>query len=189
MTIFEYVTAALLLILGLGVAELLGDAVNAFRLRHSCRQHWIPLAWAAIIFSHQMQFLWAIFELNVLVEVWSAFRFIVALALALLLFVAGALVIPKPDPGPSWDPWQRFLENGRWSLPVLSIYCLLAFLANPMFFDVGYFESANLPNLALSVLFLGVFFLRSVRSWMLATAICAAISVAAIIRLSPSSYS
>jgi hypothetical protein len=54
MSIFEYVTAALLIILGLGITELLNDAISLFRERRRNRPEWIPLAWAAIVFSHQI---------------------------------------------------------------------------------------------------------------------------------------
>jgi len=65
MNIFEYVTAILLLVLGLGITNLLTDAVNVFRARRNIEFHWMPLTWVGIIFAWQMQFLWAVFEQHV----------------------------------------------------------------------------------------------------------------------------
>ena len=189
MTIFDYVTATLLIVLGLGATELLIDAVSLFRVRRTQPPEWISLAWAGIIFSFQMQFIWAVFELDSLVSAWSALMFIVALLLALLLFAAGAVVIPRPAPNGTWDPWQRFIDNGRWSVMALSVYSLIAFLANPMFFGIGMLSSTNVPNLILTAVFLGVFFLRSKKQWAWATAAAAIYSAYTIIELSPSTYS
>lgn len=188
MSIFEYVTATLLIILGLGITELLNDAVGLFRDRRERRPEWIALAWAAIVFAHQMQFLWAVFELNTLVESWSAFAFIVALLLALLLFVAGALIIPRPSADGPWDPWQRFLENGRWSLIALACYSVLAFLSNALFFGVALFAAENLPNLLLGAFLFGTFFLRKKSLWAVATVVYALIAGYEIVLLSPSTY-
>ena len=189
MSIFEYVTAALLIILGLGIAELLNDTIGLFRDRHERRPEWISLSWAGIIFAHQMQFLWAIFELNTLVQAWSAFSFIVALLLALLLFSAGALIIPRPSASGTWDPWHRFMQNGRWSLIALSTYNLIAFLANPLFFSVPMWSSLNVPNLVLAVYLAGTFFLRRRVLWAVSTAGYALFTAYEIVQVSPSTYS
>jgi hypothetical protein len=119
---------------------------------------------------------------------WSALKFILALSLVLLLFVAGALIIPKPSDESDWNAWERFIENGRWSLLALSVYCLLAFIANPTFFGIAYFTSANLANLLLAGAFGGTFFLRAKRHWAWATVAIALVSAYEIVRLSPSTY-
>jgi len=188
LSIFEYVTAALLIVLGLGITELLNDAIGLFRDRHERRPEWISLSWAAIIFVHQIQFLWAVFELSTLVESWSAFGFSIALLLALLLFACGALIIPRPAATGIWDPWERFLQNGRWSLIALSAYNLLAFLSNVYFFSVPIWSAINLPNLVLAGFLLGVFFLRRRRDWAVATAAYAIFMVYEIVRASPVAY-
>ena len=188
MTIFEYVTAALLIILGLGVTELLNDAIGLFRDRHERRPEWIALAWACIIFAHQMQFLWAIFELSAIVESWSAGEFLLALSLVLLLFAAGALIIPRPAAEGAWDPWRRFQQNGRWSVIALACYSLLAFTANPLFYGVAFFTAGNIINLVLAGLLLGIFFLPTKRLWSIATVLYAFFAAYEIVRLSPSTY-
>lgn len=188
MTIFEYVTAALLIILGLGITELLNDAIGLFRDRHERRPEPIAVAWAAIIFAHQMQFLWAIFELGSIVESWSAGEFILALALVLLLFAAGALIIPRPAASGEWDPWQRFLQNGRWSLIALACYSLLAFVANPLFYGTAAFETANIVNLILFAYLVGTFFLPGRKLWAWATVLYAVFAAYEIVRVSPSTY-
>lgn len=188
MTIFDYITATLLIILGLGITELLNDAVGLFRDRQSYRPEWISLAWAGIIFAFQMQFIWAVYELQALIDTWTAFKFLVALMLALLLFASGALIIPRPTPDGKWEPWQRFLENGRWSLVSLACYAFGAFFSNPMYFDVNLFAPANVNNLILGVVLIGIFFLRDRAMWAWATLAIAVYSIYGIVMMSPSTY-
>ena len=184
MNIFEYVVAILMLILGLGVTALLGDVVDAFRNRHKTRLHWIPLIWAAIVFIEQMQFLWAIFELNYLIQSWTAEEFIVMLCLALLLFVAGSLVVPRGDHD-GMDSWELFQQNGRWSLAVLACYQLIAFIVNPLFFDIPIFDLHNLPNLLLGIFLITLLFIqnRKARAW--GTVAYSVLIVSVIALLSP----
>ena len=189
MSPFEFVIGALLIILGLGITELLNDAVGQFRDRSERASDWIALTWAAIVFVYQMQFLWAIFELSTIVQSWTAGNFLIALSLVLLLFVAGALIVPRPSNSVPWDPWERFIENGRWSLIALAAYCLLAFVANIRLFELEWAAADNLFNVFLAVYFLSVFFLRSRKIWAWATVVAAVLTVVETVRLSPSIYS
>jgi hypothetical protein len=100
-----------------------------------------------------------------------------------------ALIIPRPSPDGAWNPWQRFLDNGRWSLVALSCYSLIAFFSNSLYFEIQLFSSENIPNLILSVLFFGVFFIKNRMYWIGATVVAAAYSGYEIIKLSPATYS
>lgn len=71
----------------------------------------------------------------------------------------------------------------------LSVYSLIAFLANPMFFGIGLLSSTNIPDLIVAAFFFGIFFLKSKKTWVWATAGAVAYSVYLIIELSPSTYS
>ena len=54
MSIFEYVTGTMMLIVGLGITRLLSALVDRFRDRDINKPHWIPLAWAlpVLAFMH-----------------------------------------------------------------------------------------------------------------------------------------
>lgn len=97
MTPFDFISVALSLVLGLGITCLLSSAVQMFRSRHSVELDWIALAWAAVILFWQLQFWWAIYELATIVQTWTQPAF--AALVALLLFVAGALILPSGDQG------------------------------------------------------------------------------------------
>lgn len=80
-------------------------------------------------------------------------------------------------------------DNGRWSLIALSIYSLIAFLSNSLYFGIDLFSSVNIPNLILSALFFGVFFLKRRTACVWATVIAAIYSGYEIAKLAPATYS
>lgn len=188
MSVFEYVTGAILLILGLAVTQLLTDVVNAFRRRQTTPLQWVPMTWAAVIFAWQMQFLWAVFELHTLVDAWTAGQFLLMLVLTLLLFVAGALVVPSAT-DETVDGWEQFQRDGRWSLAVLAAFFFLAYFVNVALFDIGYVATANLQDLGLGAFLLVTLFARSRTAWARLTLAFAAWSAVAIVLLSPAFYS
>lgn len=187
MTIFDYVSATIMLVLGIGVTQLLSDAVDAFRRRQTSRLHWIPMAWAAIVFAWQMQFLWAVFELQTLQSTWSALHFLILLTLALLLFIAGSLVVPKVD-DESRSALIQFQQDGRWTLIVLAVFFSLAYFTNVALFNSGFADSANLQDLALATMLVLIVFSKQTSTWIVATVLFAIASAYAIVSLSPSVY-
>jgi hypothetical protein len=190
MTIFEYVIATLLLIAGLGIARLLETAVETFRLRDQIKLHWIPIVWVVIVFLWQMQFLWAVFELEGLISVWSAGRYVLLLAMALLLFISGALIVPRPTDDQGSDAWVQFMADDRWALLPLALFFLLAFFSNPVLFNISLFEWDNIFDLVLGGLLIFALFLpgKSLKTWRWVTIAFTLISIAAMIYLSPASY-
>ena len=107
MTPFEFVTVAVSFILGLGVTQLLSAAVATFRARHRLHLEWLPLLWALSIFLWMFQFWRAIDELASIFDSWTTSRFVTVLSMAMLLFTAGALVLPAYDTGETRLP-RRF---------------------------------------------------------------------------------
>jgi len=188
MTIFEYVVATLLWVAGLAITRLLGDAADTFRTRRRLKLHWIPLTWVALVFVWQMQFLWAVFELGRLIAVWTVFRFGILILMALLLFVSGALVVPKATDDLGTDAWEHFLEDGRWALVFLAAFFLLAFLSNPVLFHTPLFEAGNVLDLVLCVLLFGVQFSRRQIVWACATVVFIMGSLLALVLLTPGAY-
>ena len=187
MDIFEHIAGVAALILGLGVTRLLESVIAAFRRRRESRLHWIPLTWAAIIFAWQMQYLWAIFELSVIVSGWTVGMFTVVVATALILFAAGALVLPDAS-----DSQLTFVEgfraDGKWGLLCLTVYFLAGCVVNPMFWDLPFFSPLNL--LAIPLAALPAAFLRfgDTSAGAALTVGCAALSVFGIVVYSPGVY-
>jgi len=139
---FKYVSVTLSLLLGLGVTRLLTGVVGVFQARSRATVRWVPLVWAAAIFITQLQFWWAIIELETLVKTWTLVHFGSLLLLPLLLFVASALVLPQTLDADE-DLATFFERDGRWGLLCLSAYSLLAICANALFFDTAPLSQAG----------------------------------------------
>ena len=134
---FRWIAVTLSLILGFGVTRLLSAGVAMFRSRTIARLDWIPLVWAACIFFWQIQYWWAIIELPRFITAWYLGQYMMLLGLALLLFVAAALVLPATELSEGEDLSESFRRDGHWALPCLSAYFLLAFFADWHFWGVS----------------------------------------------------
>ena len=157
MSTFEYFSVALTFVLGLGLARLLLGGLYVFRNRHRHAIDWIPVAWAAVVFLLQIQFWWGIFQLNALIDVWSQRVFLTFLALTLLLFVAGALILPSSDDHAGDGLSEYFQENGRWALVAMSAYAAGTVAANWYLFGVSPLNPAGLAIAAFAVLPIAAF--------------------------------
>jgi hypothetical protein len=137
MTSFEYFSIALSFVLGLGVTRLLLGGVGVFRARRRQRVHWIPIVWAVSIFLFQIQYWWAGFELKELIETWTHGAFATLLSLAVLLFIAGALILPASANEERKTLFEYFEQDGRWALLALAAYAALAMWANWFLFQTS----------------------------------------------------
>lgn len=110
---FRWISVALSLILGFGITWLLSAAVAMFRSRTLARLDWIPLVWAACVFFWQLQYWWAVIELPRLVSTWHLGQFMILVALALLLFVTAALVLPPTQLAEGENLAESFKRDGH----------------------------------------------------------------------------
>ena len=104
-----------------------------FRSRSYAHLDWIPLVWAGCVFFWQLQYWWAIIELPGMIKTWHLGQFMILVALALLLFLAAALVLPPTELKDDEDLADLFKRDGHWALPFLSLYFLAAFVADWLF--------------------------------------------------------
>ncbi|MBB5208308.1 hypothetical protein [Chiayiivirga flava] len=188
MDAFRWISVALSMLLGLGVTRLLSSAIAVFRSRQRATLDWVPLAWAAIIFLEQLQFWWAIIELPSLVPVWTIGSFLLLVCLTLLLYVAAALVLPSAELQRGESLGAEFRRDGRWALAALSVYCLLALVADWWFWR-GHMDPRTalliVPQIVLPLLYLG---LASRRLQVAVTLVYVANGMLAAWLLSPAAY-
>lgn len=160
MSIFEFSTVAVSLILGLAVACVLESLVTAFRARRTCKLDWIPFLWVAFVLMHQFQFWWALYEINS-APVMSLGVFISLLYLSGVLFVAGALVLPNSDENYPEDLGHYFTTDGSWAALAIALYNFSAIIANRVIFHAPIIDPVNLFNVALGTVALAVGATRS----------------------------
>ena len=113
MSQFEVITITLSFVLGLSMSHLLWAAAAAVRARRDLRLRWLPFLWAACIFFVHVQYWFAAFAINTVIDQWTWSWYLQMLALGVLLFASGALVLPSESQQRSGDLLDDFRERWR----------------------------------------------------------------------------
>lgn len=143
MSIFEFVTVAISIVLGLGVAELLSSALDLFRYRRTTRWYWVPAVWGGLIFLIQLEFWWSLFALQE-PGVWTHGAFLLAVSTALSLFAAGSLILPRRWPEEGVDLRETFRGEGKAGVGAFALFNLLAIPLNSILFQSPLFSVVTL---------------------------------------------
>lgn len=134
MSRFELVTVTYSFVLGLGIAQLLSSVSRVIRERRERSLHWLPLAFAAAIFAFHVQFWFALFNLEQVIETWTWPLYGSLLSLGVVLFLSGGLVLPGPGTATNDDLLTDFQARGRTSLGFVVAY-LVGWIPLNAFFE------------------------------------------------------
>jgi len=151
MSIFEFISVAISIILGLGVTRLLSNAIELVRARSRVKLHWVPLLWALAVLIIHFQFWWAFFGVSGYGPVRNV-DFLVWILTALALFVAGSFILPVRYESERTDLFEHFLAEGRIGVGALGAYIIMASVINMMLGAPW----LSLPNLVSLVWLVGV---------------------------------
>lgn len=130
MSNFPVIATILSMILGLSVTRLLTGLVTLFRIRHTTPIDWVPIVWAAVLFSIQLEFWWAINQLPKLEDSFSFLEFIFFVLLTLMLFITASLLLPNRSEDEADGVQVYFEKDGRYALLSLSAFLVLGFILN-----------------------------------------------------------
>ncbi|UGY10193.1 hypothetical protein [Phyllobacterium pellucidum] len=161
MTDFSRIVTVLSMVLGLGVTRLLLGLVTVFRIRRESPLDWVSLAWAAILFTIQLQYWWAITLLPSVKPTFSFPDFTFLVLLTLMLFLSAALMLPSRSEDEKNGLRAYFEHDGRYALLSLTGFLLLAFLVNIFFFKSSPLSAWALTDVPMIVLPVATFFARS----------------------------
>lgn len=155
----EIVTLTYSFVLGLGIAQILGAASAAIRDRRSRPLHWMPLAFAAAIFFLHIQYWFVLTDYDAFViDDWTWASYGAFLLVAVVLFLAGGIVLPTPGAESTDALIDDFEKNGKLSLLFVAAYQLFWVPGNAMW--DGWLSIAVWYNLALTVPLLVAYFAR-----------------------------
>ena len=145
MTLFEFVSVMISIVLGLSLTRSLVGVANLARESRLVSTFAPHTIWViTLILAHFLQW-WAVWDLRA-VE-WNYARFLVALAPPLMLFFATSLVFPGAPGGAVVDLEEYFFQIRRWLM--LSYACLgiVWFLVGPIVFaSEPFFNSYRLAQ-------------------------------------------
>ena len=187
MTAFEFLSVALSFVLGLAVTLVLTSLLAAFRARRETELDWLPFAWAGYVLAYQFQYWWAIFELSSRPQ-WSVGTFGLLLLLAVILFLAGGVVLPTGSARYPSSLSNHFQEDGKWGVVALAVYLLAAGVANVVLFESAVFTTERALHAA-GILFAALVVTSTRRPvQLIATILFGAVMVVMLVLETPAAY-
>ena len=121
---FEIITITFSFVVGLGMAQVLRSVGFVVREHGTSRLHWIPFSVAGIVVFFQVQFWFGLTVINSLMEHWTWPVYGLMLILAMVIFLAGATVLPPPNKVGERNLIEDYSDRGRISLLFIAAYLI-----------------------------------------------------------------
>jgi hypothetical protein len=112
-TIFGYLTVLISIILGLGIAHLLGGVARSVSRRATTKFYWPTLVWILLLLILIIQVWWVDFSLNVVTQ-WTLAGFASTLLIPATLYFMSFLILPETS-----DMRETYFENRVWFFSLL----------------------------------------------------------------------
>ncbi|HKK11264.1 MAG TPA: hypothetical protein VJ945_00410 [Flavobacteriaceae bacterium] len=180
MSVFEIITLSLSLILGLGIAQLLLNAVDIFKNRILWTWHWESFIWIFIIFILQLQFLFQLYWVNDYQKNWSNEVYSFTVVSTILLFLSGALILPNKTSKTKNNLNDYFEQNGRYAVLMIALYLINCVVINYFSGQVPW-ETANIFDYILSPLCILIFATKNGKIKLVGTLIIAVMTAIAFL--------
>ncbi|MBC5824701.1 MAG: hypothetical protein GIW99_00510 [Candidatus Eremiobacteraeota bacterium] len=142
MEVFAYLSVLISIILGLGIAHLLGAFIRLIHNRSRTMLYWPSLAWAVNLFVLMVLVWWSDFGLTRHTH-WTFTMFIVSLLLPALLYLCAGLILPSSDVHANDQMARSYEENRVWFFAFLSAAIWLSFVQS---FLVDGYVKANVDT-------------------------------------------
>lgn len=174
MPAFDYLAVLISIILGLGIAQLLGSFGRWVEHRRAFGAFGPALLWAGILLLIHVQTWWSMFGLRALAE-WTFARFAIVLLQPIVLYLLAILVLPSQT-AQSQDARANYFAQRHWFFGLLAFLLVVSVVKDLV-------VSGSLPgglNLAFHGLFLagaivGMSTSRAAAHWTVALVAAAAI--------------
>jgi len=125
MEAFGYLAVLISIILGLGIAELLGGMARRIEQRSAFRPFAPAMIWAGILLLIHIQTWWSMFGLRHL-EQWTFVRFAVVLLQPIILYLMAVLALPSLN-APEIDLRLNYFGQRKWFFGLLFVLWALVF--------------------------------------------------------------
>jgi hypothetical protein len=149
---FEYLAVLISIILGLGIAPLLGGFGRWVEQRGAFRPFAPALIWAGILLLIHIQTWWSMFGLRFVTQ-WTFVRFAVVLMQPIVLYLLAVLVLPSQSTTTT-DLRANYFAQRRWFFGLLAFLLVVSLLKDVVL-------SGSLPN-AVNVGFHAAFLAASI---------------------------
>ena len=157
MTEFELLVIPLSVVLGVGVAGMLGGIIHAVRHRERAPLHWLPIAWGAFIFMYIITFFNVLWNINQSATAWTWPLYGMQLVMAVLLFLSAGLILSSDEIALQLGMLGNFEKHGRLALIPLGVLFAAAIPFNKWGGGPDWISADNLLNVVLVGLIVLVF--------------------------------
>lgn len=142
MTLFEYLSVAVSIVLSLSAAQILSNIRAVFS---SARRYWVHIAWVAMVLYTHLLLWWGFWAYRDL-ESWNLASFSLALINPGILFVLSTtLVVDGSKLDRSWE--QYFFDIRRSLFPMLGLIPVGSMLRDWVLLDTPVVTKGHLPEL------------------------------------------
>jgi hypothetical protein len=131
-TLFEYLSVAISIVLSLSAAQLLGNLREVF---DPTRRYWVHALWVVQTLWLHVLYWWSMWAYRD-IESWNLFSFAFVLVVPALLFLASSALVPSYATSvPSWE--DHFFTVRRWYFAARSLLVVFAGLRSWLFLDAA----------------------------------------------------
>jgi hypothetical protein len=128
----QYLLVFISILFGLSLAELMQSLHRLVINRERVTWHWLPLAWAGLVFLLIMQLWWSYFELLSAPAWANLFMFLVPTGVLLVVYLISAAVLPDAGGLSRVDLLEVHLAGRRWFFGLGAVLFPLLILQNVM---------------------------------------------------------
>jgi hypothetical protein len=127
MSVIEYVSVFVSIVLGLAVAELGSGFLRLMRARQRVRWDWMSLALAVLMLLEILQFWWLSHDWYARTPELRLIQFLPALVLFVLIYLMAAAVLPDEVPEQGLDLRQFYVDTSTyfWTLVLIMTVVLI----------------------------------------------------------------
>jgi len=167
MSVIEYVSVFVSIVLGLAVAELGGSFHKLMRARRRVQWDWMSLALAFVMLLEVVQFWWLSYDWYARSSELRVVEFLPNLVLLLLIYLMAAAVLPDEVPEEGLSLRQFYIESARyfWGLVLAMTAAIIAILGprNAGTIDLLAIARNQIVNIGILVAVAPLLFFRNIR--------------------------
>ncbi|MEN8376968.1 MAG: hypothetical protein ABFS34_16190 [Gemmatimonadota bacterium] len=119
MTVFEYLSVLLSVVMGLGLTHILVGFSKSVHHRDTLKVYWVHVAWGVNVIVYIVGIWWGMFWWSGLPE-WTFVEFLLVFAYTVSLFLLASILYPWDIP-PDFDFEDHFYRNRSWFFGLLTV--------------------------------------------------------------------
>lgn len=140
---FSLITAAISIVLGLGIVTCLNGIAEMLIHRRHTRMYWVQIVWVGQTLLAQLQLFWTLIQNRQIILSLTFFEYVVFWIYPLALYLLSALLFPPNDDDDPVDLREHYYDNHRWIFGVGTLPPILFLGFHLIYLDLPIFSLQN----------------------------------------------